>query len=101
MEVGSEFIVQVRGDEFAGPVDGPLLVNAIDEDDNDGSGKEEGQNPQEEVQVCFLFIVAGLEKADDFGALIFEVVTEGELLDPFTDRKDVAMLISSVGERGD
>ena len=101
MEVGSEFIVQVRGDEFAGPVDGSLLVDAIDEDDNDGSGKEEGQNPQEEVQVCFLFIVAGLEKADDFGALTFEVVTEGELLDPFTDRKDVAMVISSVGERGD
>ena len=101
MEIGSEFIVQVRGDEFAGPVDGPLLVTAVDKGNDDGAGEEEGQNPQEEVQVCFLFIVTGLEKVDDFGAFIFEVVTEGELLDPFTDREDVAKVISPIGECGD
>ena len=76
VKIGAEFIVQVGGDEFACAVDGALLIDAVDEDDNDRSREKERENPEEAVEVSFLLGVADLEQIDDSWPFFFEIVAE-------------------------
>ena len=96
VQVGSEFVVQVGRNAFAGLENGALTEHSADQNSEENANGEQCGQPDHTAQVRPLTVITSVEFGDNERALSFQCVAPGELIHPLPQREDFSVVVQAV-----